>query len=487
MNKPGNKLARKKPSPAGAGAAGGLAGGLEDDAAPEVETSPAAHAGRARFRPGRRLIAAAAGLLAAALMYFVLLWSPLFWASLAVATGLAVVAVREGRDVRRLLGDVEVRRTLPVMSGRGLPFTVTWEVTCLAAAAAEGELRDVVPADAEPRFTAVPFTLHGGRTVLTQTFRIVRRGRHRFGPVWIRLRGRGGWIDAQREYRADGVIRILPEQFASREELLKDKGAEIILSDKPVRTRRHGTGTEFESLTEFRDGDDPRRIDWRATARHGRPIVRRFQIEQHRDVMIVVDCGRLMGSETERGTKLDRAVDAALILARTALKSGDRCGMATYDDRLRTYLPPVTGLPYLKSLTEGVFAAQSEFLESDFGPMFSTLQTRQSKRSLVVVISDVVDVETSEQFRSSLGMLARRHVVLFAALRTPALSRVLKEPVVTMLDGARQAVVYRLLREREQAVQTLRHAGVHVLDIEPNQLTVPLVNQFIELRQRNLA
>ena len=184
---------------------------------------------------------------------------------------------------------------------------------------------------------------------------------------------------------------------------------------------------------------------------------------------------------------IDRAVDAALVLARTALKSGDRCGIASYDNQVRSYLPPAAGLPYLKSLTEGVYAAKSEFLESDFGPIFSTLQTRQVKRSLVVVISDVGDVETSEQFRLSLGMLARRHVVLFAALRTPALERVLKEPVTTTLDGARQAVVFRLLREREQAVQTLRHLGVHVLDIEPNKLTVPLVNQFIELRLRNLA
>ena len=150
------------------------------------------------------------------------------------------------------------------------------------------------------------------------------------------------------------------------------------------------------------------------------------------------------------------------------------------------YLPPVTGASSLHALTDSVFAVQSDFRESDFGPMFATLQSRQAKRSLIVVLSDVSDEETSQQFRASLARLGRRHVVLFAALRTPLLNRILTEPVETLVDGAKKAVTFRLLRERQLALQSLQHGGVFVLDVEPNQLTVPLVNQFIELRQRNL-
>ena len=94
-----------------------------------------------------------------------------------------------------------------------------------------------------------------------------------------------GLAEVQRSFALPARIKVLPEQFASREELLKDRGAELLLLDKATRTRQHGAGTEFESLTEYREGDDPRRIDWRATARIQRPVVRRFQIERHRDVM----------------------------------------------------------------------------------------------------------------------------------------------------------------------------------------------------------
>jgi uncharacterized protein (DUF58 family) len=260
----------------------------------------------------------------------------------------------------------------------------------------------------------------------------------------------------------------------------------MLLLDKATRARREGVGTEFESLREYREGDDPLRIDWRATARLRRPVVRRFQIERHRDVMVLIDCGRLMGTDSDRGTKLDCAIDAALILARTVLQSGDRCGIGLYDNELRGYLPPLAGMPALQSLAESVYAARSEFRETDFGPMFATLQTRQAKRSLLVVLSDVADVETSERFRASLARLKQRHVVLLAALRTPALDRVVQEPVESLNDGARKAVAFRLLRERQQAIQSLRHGGVFVLDVEPSCLTVPLVNRFIELRGRNL-
>ena len=160
--------------------------------------------------------------------------------------------------------------------------------------------------------------------------------------------------------------------------------------------------------------------------------------------------------------------------------------MGLYDNAVRGYLPPVSGASSLHALTDSVFAVQSDFRESDFGPMFATLQSRQSKRSLIVVLSDVSDEETSQQFRASLARLVRRHVVLVAALRTPLLNRILTEPVGTMVDGAKKAVTFRLLRERQLALQSLRHGGVFVLDVEPNQLTVPLVNQFIDLRQRNL-
>ncbi|MBL8851977.1 MAG: DUF58 domain-containing protein [Planctomycetaceae bacterium] len=435
-------------------------------------------------RPGVNLIRAALVIAGTSVLG---LWFPIAATALVLllSCGALVLCALDFAALRRSFGTVAFQRRHPQVVGRNLPFEVEWTITGAEPLPA-GALRDESPTNAAQRFVFLPFA-NGHRTLkLAELQRLPTRGVHTLGPAWLRLTGPAACLEAQRQIGPTSDVKVLPEQYASRDELIKLTGDEIALLDKQVFTRQKGAGTEFESLSEYRQGDDPRRIDWRTSARQGRPIVRRYQIERHRDVMIVIDCGRLMGTQTERGSKLDCAVDAGLLLGRVALQGGDRCGLALYDSEVRGYLPPIAGASSINALAECVYAAQIVWRESDFAPMFAALQRRQAKRSLLVIISDLVDAETSQYLRASLLRLQQRHVVLFAALRTSLLDRVIEEPVSTMLDGSRKAVTYRLMREREQALHTLHRAGVFVLDVEPTQLAAPLVNAFIGLRQRNL-
>lgn len=436
-------------------------------------------------RPGRDLWRTIAMLMLLSPLTF--LWWPLA-ALLAAATAvLAVGAVLDWRELSRRLPLVSIRRSLPIVVGRDLPFTVELTATNGSDRRLAGEVRDVHPASTAPQLAMHELSLaaHGSATLST-TCRIPARGRHSFGPVWIRLQGPLRLLEAQRAIEVTDTVKVLPETFASREQLQKDIGAEIRLLDRLRRARQQGTGTEFESLHPFRLGDDPRRIDWRATARQQTLVVRRFQVERHRDVMILLDNGRLMGAQTGRGTKLDCAVDSALHLARVALQSGDRCGIAVFDSQVRGFLPPIAGTTALRSLVECVYGLQTQWHESDFGPMLAELRSRQAKRTFLIVISDLSDAETSSRLCASLQQLQRHHLVLFAALKTPLLREVAQSQIETSTDVARKAVVYRLLRDRGRALHALRRGGVHVLDVEPQNLTLPLVNQFIDLRQRNL-
>ena len=210
--------------------------------------------------------------------------------------------------------------------------------------------------------------------------------------------------------------------------------------------------------------------------------MRRYQIERHRDLIVLVDCGRLMGADARKGTKLDCAVDAALRLVRVAARGGDRCGLGIFDDRVLGYLRPIGGQAVMPTFLASLYAVKSHWREIDFSAMFATVQARQTKRAMIVVLSDVVDAETSGRFRTSLVRLAQRHVVMFAALQTPLFREQIEAPLKSLADGFKKSVTFRILREREQAIHELRRGGVHVLDVEPSQLTVPLVNQFIELR-----
>ena len=418
-----------------------------------------------------------------------------FWSTAAALTvtgtvllATAALCVREFLTLRRDIAAITVAREIPAVVGRGRAFVVALTLKSPAASAVRGNVREILPASAVPDVWIERFEIPArGQIRLERSFEVPLRGRYTFGPVWIRLTGPLRLLELQRAFPVESTLRVLPENFVQYAELHKESADELRLLDQIRHSRQQGAGTEFESLAEYREGDDPRRIDWRATARIRRPIVRRFQVERHRDLMILVDSGRLMGGSVGNGTKLDSAVDAALMLGRIALLSGDRCGLGIFEDRVLGYMPPQAGPRSVSILSNGLYDLQSDFRETDFGPMFATLQARQQKRALVVILSDLVDEQTSIRYRGSLARLARRHLVLFAALQTPLLRDLQHGRINSLLDGYRTAVAFRLLRERERAIRSLEHTGVHVLDVEPTELTVPLINQYIDLRQRNLV
>ncbi|HEX6962600.1 MAG TPA: DUF58 domain-containing protein [Lacipirellula sp.] len=436
-------------------------------------------------RPGKNLFRAAVSLAVASVL--TAFWPVLIFVLLLAVSVMAVAAAYDYRRLRELVGQVSVRRSLPQVVGRGRTFVVRLTFSNGGARPLAGEVRDVFPDAAQPRLVVHRISLARHDSAQSSIeCSIPERGRHRFGPTWVRVYGPLRLVEGQRAVECPGEIKVLPETFASREQLQKDLGAELRLLDRMQRSRLHGAGSEFESLYPFRLGDDPRRIDWRATARQQELVVRRFQIERHRDVMILVDSGRQMGAEIGDGTKLDCAIDAALNLARVALHSGDRCGIGAYDRQVRGFLPPISGATALKSLVECMFDLQTQWHESEFTPMLAELRARRSKRTFLILISDVSDAETSKRLCASLQQLQRQHLVLFAALRTPLLHQIVNARLANAQDAAKKAVAFRLLRDRARALHALRRGGVHVLDVEPQQLTLPLVNQFVELRQRNL-
>lgn len=438
-----------------------------------------------KIRPSRRLIVIAWLTVAVALLGFAV---PILWWLIAVFwIVLFALGFIDYRLLRQEVATLQVKVKSPDIVGRGRLFSIqiilqrAFRRTCRCA------MHHDLPQECDPNLHEDSHNWQGLEPwTIEREYRIHARGKFHCGDVWVRCSGRYGILEAQRRFARSDSIRVFPETYLQSERLLKDAGARIELLDKVVRERQHGVGTEFESLSEYREGDDPRRIDWRTSSRHRRLIVRRHQIERHRDVIVVVDSGRLMAAEHHGMSKLDAAIDSGLLIARVALAGGDRCGFALFDVDVRGYVPPQSGISALKGIQERVYDLQTRWKESDFSQMFATLQRRQPKRSLVIVISDILDLQTTDRFRSSLRRLATRHVVLFAALKTPRLHAVLEAKPKDLQTGWKSALAYRLLDQRDEALQSLRKSGVYVLDVLPEHLGARLINEFLELRSRNL-
>lgn len=435
------------------------------------------------YLPGRNAVLAGALLALFSFCGFWLDW--VFDAAAGLLLLLLLAAAMDWRRLRKAAPLLGATRRLPVCVGRGLRFTVMHELQNAAGHTLRITLRETLPPGDTGEFVSPELIVPaGGAKPLEYSVCIGERGQYQTGGLWVRLRGRLGLVDAQWRLLPPAAVKVYPESIVARDELYDNFGQQI--TEKLKNIHKRGEGMEFDTLSPYQPGDDIRHIDWRSSARHRSLLVRRHQVEQHRDVMIILDCGRLMGTDAGRGTKLDRAVDSALMLSETALRRGDRCGFGVFDDRIRGYLPPQAGERARRTILEQVYDVHSDFRESNFALMFSTLQSRQRKRALIVVLSDLVDSATSDRFRTALASLAKRHVVVFAALRTPLLEEYVRAQTTDYGDVCRKAVSLRLQREREKTLHTLGHSGVRIIDVEPTALTAPLINEYIALRAGNL-
>lgn len=414
------------------------------------------------------------------------IWPWAAWLILAAVLSLLVMAAADYRFIKKAFEAIRFKRTLPNSAGRGADCNVGLELINPSQHSLSGTLRDLPPEGATPETWQYDILLESNG-VIEQTYSCIipERGKHQWEAACLRLKGFLGILEGQKAIGKAQSVKVYPESAVPDGEYQVFTQIEFDLK-KSSSTRRRGEGMDFETIDRFVEGDDPRHIDWPSTARSGEFMVRRYQQDQHREIVILLDCGRLMGAQTSAGNKLDRAVDAALLLFRIAGHRGDSCSFGVYDNQVRSFLLPQRGIGAYKRVLENVYDVECSFIESDFSVMFSKLQQKQRKRSLVVIISDVVDSDTSGRMKRALAELKKQHVVVFAAMRTPALSNYANQVVDTTRDVMRQAVAMQLEQEREKALHQISKLGVTVLDTEPEGLTVPLLNQYIRIREQGL-
>jgi uncharacterized protein (DUF58 family) len=267
--------------------------------------------------------------------------------------------------------------------------------------------------------------------------------------------------------------------------LTRDPKLSARLGTQPRRPR--GEGLEFESLREYVRGDDPRHIDWRATARVGKPIVRHYQIEKNHDVVVAVETGRLMSARIRGVSKLDHALNAAVALAVATRGTGDRIGLAAFDRTVHAWVPPIDARRAITPLLEATLPVEAQPCECSYRALAELIGVRQRKRSLVVVLSDVAEGPASASLESYLGLIARRHCVLLVAVRDPLLSQ-LDEPAGP-LDGEavlRRLVLQDVLVAREIVLARLRRLGVLTLDLHPEHVTAPVLDRYLAIREAGL-
>lgn len=318
---------------------------------------------------------------------------------------------------------------------------------------------------------------------LTYRLRPWRRGDYRFGDLNLRYRGRLGLIVRQERYPAAASVKVYPNLLdVRRYELLARRGQLAEIGLRNVRVL--GRGTEFERLRDYRPDDDYRRINWKATARRGRPVSVEYETERSQNVVLMLDAGRLMATPIGPLAKLDYAVNTALMLAYVAARLGDNVGLLAFADRVETYLPPRRGKRQFLTMIEALYRLPAHLTEPDYNLAFRYFAAHNRKRSLVVLFTDLVDAETSRLLVGHIGALSPHHLAACVAIADPSITHLASASPTDSQSVYRRAVAEGLLGERRRALEEMRRRGAIALDVSAEHLTTTVINRYLELKTR---
>jgi len=257
------------------------------------------------------------------------------------------------------------------------------------------------------------------------------------------------------------------------------------------QARRLGIGTEFTELREYRMGDDPRFIDWKATARKwgATPAaslqVRVLEPEKEQTLIILLDRGRLMTARVQQLKRFDWGLNATLALALAGLNRGDKVGVGVFDREVTTWIPPERGQHHLSKLIDRLTPIQPVLLEPDYMGAVTKLVNQQTRRALVVLITDLVDTTASAELLAALGRLTPRYLPFCVTLRDPQVDKQAHTFTEDVTDTYARAVALDLIAQRQVAYSQLKQKGVLVLDAPANQISEQLVDRYLRLKARN--
>jgi uncharacterized protein (DUF58 family) len=312
-----------------------------------------------------------------------------------------------------------------------------------------------------------------------------KRGQFSFGQIAVRHLSR--WRLAWRQSDAGQVItvKVYPNMRRAREAELKALGTRSFVAARR-KSQWRGEGRDFESMRDYVLGDEMRHISWTATARRGKLVTRQYQMERDQTILIALDAGRLMTGRLDNETKLDLAVHAALALMSAAARAGDNAGLLVFGRRIKAFLPPKRGAEHLDAALEALHAIEPEMIEPNYSRAFEFISANSQRRSLVVVLTDLVDEEGSSDLLASLKLLRPRHLPLVVTIADRDLKAVVREAPETETELFTQSVAEEIMYQRETALRLVEAQGGLALDVTAAALVPKLLETYLRVKERGL-
>jgi uncharacterized protein (DUF58 family) len=311
-----------------------------------------------------------------------------------------------------------------------------------------------------------------------------RRGTAKLVRLWSRWNGPLGLVQKRHIAQLDHEIVVTPNIRWVKDEAIRLFSRDAAFGIKTQIER--GDGSEFDALREFTSGMDRRAIDWKHSARHRSLLAKEFRTERNHNIVFAFDTGRLMSEQLGGVPKIDRAINAGLLLSFVSLRQGDRTMFYGFDSRpgLTTgFLSGPRGFPKVQSMAANLDYSTEE---TNYTLALSTLASRLERRSLIIIFSDFVDTISAELMLENVKRLTDRHLVLFATFEDEALSGMVDAPPETTEDVTRAVIADGMLAERDVVMRRLQRMGVQVIETRPESFGAALISRYLQIKQRDM-
>ncbi|MEM9972675.1 MAG: DUF58 domain-containing protein [Pseudomonadota bacterium] len=323
-----------------------------------------------------------------------------------------------------------------------------------------------------------------GSGEITVSFKAKRRGVWAINHVWLLWPSRLGLFEFVPKVRLGAEVRVVPNIRVVQSGALTTQVISTLFGVK--ENRALGDGSEFHQLREFQSGMDVKSIDWKRSARKRVLLAKELRAERNHHVILAMDNGFLMREEIAGLPKIDHAVTAALAVAWAAAVGGDLVGHFAYDVRPRSFSLPEAGRAAFVRMRS--WAAELDYVdrETNHTLALTELNARTPKRSLIIIFTDFVDTTSAELMLENISILAKRHLIIFVAIRDPEIEGTLLAAPDDMSEVATLVAANQSISERRLVLERLNRLGITVIDAKPQQVTGRLISAYLDIKEREL-
>lgn len=376
------------------------------------------------------------------------------------------------------------RRTITTELERNLSYTVEIEVSNTS----EFDLRFFLVDDIPQSFKR-PFPLRGeaprvSASIVTYETNAPLRGKYDIERLYFRYTSRFGLWAKQQTIELVDSVKVIPD-LTETKHYLGNAQRFLLYDGSKIRKQQRGVG-DFAQIRNYAVGDDPRMINWRQTAKLQEVMTNEYEPEHGKYVTILIDCGRMMGSELAIGNRLEKALEAALTVTAAALQKGDYVSIVAFSKEVKVFIPPAKGMTHLQTILQAVYNLKVDTAESNYAAVLTYLETMQKKRSLLLLFSDVRTFLHEESALVYLQRLRQRHVFLMIGIEDVAILKKANEVPVDVRSAMEKSIAQQQVLIKKKEKLKWEKQGLQMIEAREDKLAVAAVSHYIDIMNRNL-